>query len=197
MIANPNVQLVKIKTVTSFKNMVKVAGNSSSETDDNLGLATVSNGGSTNQPETESNSQPQTSVVKRRFTVADVVSRMAKFGTKKVSFEDSEASASLKEEGDPTDRRPSLFKRITLRATKGSVLLFVCYFVRSFVCLFVCSFVRLFVCLFVCLIVLIIFTERFMNQPVNPSPKPSTGKQDRGKPYVYELKCARYKVYVC
>ena len=157
MIANPNVQLVKIKTVTSFKNMVKVAGNSSSETDDNLGLATVSNGGSTNQPETELNSQPQTSVVKRRFTVADVVSRMAKFKTKKVSFEDSEASASLKEEGDPTDRRPSLFKRITLRATKGSVLLFVCLFVtsfvRSFVCLFVCLFVRSFVCLFVCLFI--------------------------------------------
>lgn len=119
MIANPNVQLVKIKTVVAFRNGRNGGGSEGAENNDrlpSLGEQT------TNQPQEDSSNQPQTSKVKRRFTMADVARTVTNGRTKKVSFqefeEDESESASQKMEAN-LERKASVFKKIALKLSKG------------------------------------------------------------------------------
>lgn len=115
MIANPNVQLVKIKTVVARNG----GGSEGAENNDrlpSLGEQT------TNQPQEDSSNQPQTSKVKRRFTLADVARTVTNGRTKKVSFqefeEDESESASQKMEAN-LEQKASVFKKIALKLSKG------------------------------------------------------------------------------
>lgn len=119
MIANPNVQLVKIKTVVAFRNGRNGGGSEGAENNDrlpSLGEQT------TNQPQEDSSNQPQTSKVKRRFTLADVARTVTNGRTKKVSFqefeEDESESASQKMEAN-LEQKASVFKKIALKLSKG------------------------------------------------------------------------------
>lgn len=119
MIANPNVQLVKIKTVVAFRNGRNGGGSEGAENNDrlpSLGEQT------TNQPQEDSSNQPQTSKVKRRFTLADVARTVTNSRTKKVSFqefeEDESESASQKMEAN-LEQKASVFKKIALKLSKG------------------------------------------------------------------------------
>lgn len=119
MIANPNVQLVKIKTVVAFRNGRNGGGSEGAENNDrlpSLGEQT------TNQPQEDSSNQPQTSKVKRRFTMADVARTVTNGRTKKVSFqefeEDESESASQKMEAN-LEQKASVFKKIALKLSKG------------------------------------------------------------------------------
>lgn len=119
MIANPNVQLVKIKTVVAFRNERNGGGSEGAENNDrlpSLGEQT------TNQPQEDSSNQPQTSKVKRRFTLADVARTVTNGRTKKVSFqefeEDESESASQKMEAN-LEQKASVFKKIALKLSKG------------------------------------------------------------------------------
>lgn len=119
MIANPNVQLVKIKTVVAFRNARNGGGSEGAENNDrlpSLGEQT------TNQPQEDSSNQPQTSKVKRRFTLADVARTVTNGRTKKVSFqefeEDESESASQKMEAN-LEQKASVFKKIALKVSKG------------------------------------------------------------------------------
>lgn len=119
MIANPNVQLVKIKTVVAFRNARNGGESEGAENNDrlpSLGEQT------TNQPQEDSSNQPQTSKVKRRFTLADVARTVTNGRTKKVSFqefeEDESESASQKMEAN-LEQKASVFKKIALKLSKG------------------------------------------------------------------------------
>lgn len=119
MSANPNVQLVKIKTVVAIRNARKGGGPEGAGNDDRLPSLDEQ---TTNQPQEGSSNQPQTSIIKRRFTMADVARTVANGGTKKVSFQDygeDETGSNSQKEGINLERKTSVFKKIALKLTKG------------------------------------------------------------------------------
>lgn len=118
MIANPNVQLVKIKTVVAFRNARKGMGPEGAETNGHLPSF---NEQTRSQPQEGSSNQPQTSTIKRRFTMADVARKVANGGTKKVSFQDfgkDEPENTSQKEGGNLERKASVFKKIAFKLSK-------------------------------------------------------------------------------
>lgn len=118
MIANPNVQLVKIKTVAAFRNARKGMGPEGAETNGHLPSLDEQ---TRSQPQEGSSNQPQTSTIKRRFTMADVARKVANGGTKKVSFQDfgeDELENTSQKEGGNLERKASVFKKIAFKLSK-------------------------------------------------------------------------------
>lgn len=122
MIANPNVQLVKIKTVAAFRNARKGMGPEGAETNGHL-LSLDEQ--TRSQPQEGSSNQPQTSTIKRRFTMADVARKVANGGTKKVSFQDfgeDEPENTSQKEGGNLERKASVFKKIAFKLSKRWII---------------------------------------------------------------------------
>lgn len=122
MIANPNVQLVKIKTVVAFRNARKGMGPEGAETNGHLPSLDEQ---TRSQPQEGSSNQPQTSTIKRRFTMADVARKVANGGTKKVSFQDfveDEPENTSQKEGGNLERKASVFKKIAFKLSKRWII---------------------------------------------------------------------------
>lgn len=122
MIANPNVQLVKIKTVAAFRNARKGMGPEGAETNGHLPSLDEQ---TRSQPQEGSCNQPQTSTIKRRFTMADVARKVANGGTKKVSFQDfgeDEPENTSQKEGGNLERKASVFKKIAFKLSKRWII---------------------------------------------------------------------------
>lgn len=122
MIANPNVQLVKIKTVVAFRNARKGMGPEGAETNGHLPSLDEQ---TRSQPQEGSSNQPHTSTIKRRFTMADVARKVANGGTKKVSFQDfgeDEPENTSQKEGGNLERKASVFKKIAFKLSKRWII---------------------------------------------------------------------------